>query len=296
MATNFNTVVTSSATNAQITSAGDDALITKDYADTFYSGGGGGGATGTAYFLQATGGSGTQDIGTTATVIEIDTADFISNASHFTLASSGQITIANAGTYFISFTVDADMTAGTARQMTIAQIETNGGSGSTFTAIDGSRGSAYSRNAGAESEAIHRGGSIVTVSAGEIIRVTCAKNTSDETITALLDKCSIQIMSITASVGLSSETNTSSTGALAIDLTNIGGTYYTSQRSSGALSIASGAVAGGFAHLRLTYGSEPSVSGATKMAGATYDTSGGAEMKMVVYNDGSASYYYFLEI
>ena len=296
MATNFNTVVTSSATNDQITAVGDDALITKDYADTFYSGGGGGGATGTAYFLQATGGSGTQDIGTTATVIEIDTADFISNASHFTLASSGQITIANAGTYFISFTVDADMTAGTARQMTIAQIETNGGSGSTFTAIDGSRGSAYSRNAGAESEAIHRGGSIVTVSAGEIIRVTCAKNTSDETITALLDKCSIQIMSITASVGLSSETNTSSTGALAIDLTNIGGTYYTSQRSSGALSIASGAVAGGFAHLRLTYGSEPSVSGATKMAGATYDTSGGAEMKMVVYNDGSASYYYFLEI
>ena len=184
MATNFNTVVTSSATNSQITSAGDDALITKDYADEFYSGGGGGGATGTAYFLQATGGSGTQDIGTTATVIEIDTADFISNASHFTLASSGEITIANAGTYFIAFTVDADQTAGTSsnRQMTIAQIETNGGSGSTFTEIDGSRGSAYSRNTGDESEAIHRGGSIVTVSAGEIIRVTCAKNTSNETI------------------------------------------------------------------------------------------------------------------
>ncbi len=295
MATNFNTVVTSEATNSQITSEGNKSLITRGYAEEFYSGGGGG-STGVAYFLQATGGSGTQVITNSATSIEIDTADFISNPSHFTLASNGQITIANAGTYFIGYTVDADQTSGGARQMTVTRLETNGGSGSTFTEIDGSRGSAYSRNAGDESEAIHRGGSIVTLSAGEIIRVTANKSTSDETITALLDKCSIQIMSITASVGLSSETNTSSSGALAIDLTNIGGTYYTSQRSSGSLSIASNPIAGGFAHLRLTYGSEPSVTGATKMAGATYDTSGGAEMKMVVYNDGSASYYYFLEI
>ena len=258
---------------------------------------GSGGSSGTAYFLQATGGSGTQNIGTAATSIQIDTADFISDLSHFTLASSGQITIANAGTYFISFTVDADMTVGTNRQMTIAQIETNGGSGSVFSEVEGSRGSAYARNASDESEAIHRGGSILTVSAGEIIRITARKNTSNETITALLDKCSIQIMSITASVqasGLSSNTSTANSGALAIDLSNVAGTYYTNLRTSGTLSIAAGAVVGGFAYLRVQYSSEPSITGANKITGATYDS--GGEMKMVVYNDGSGNiYYYFLE-
>ena len=259
---------------------------------------GSGGSSGTAYFLQATGGSGTQNIGTTATSIQIDTADFISDSSHFTLASTGQITIANAGTYFIGFTVDADMTAGSQRQMTIAQIETNGGSGSVFTEVEGSRGSAYARNSTDESEAIHRGGSIITVSAGEIIRVTARKNTSTETITALLDKCSIQIMSITASVqasGLSSNTSTANSGALAIDLSNVAGTYYTNVRTSGALSIATGAVVGGFAYLRVNYGaSEPSITGASKITGSPYD--GTAEMKMVVYNDGSGTiHYYFLE-
>ena len=54
-------------------------------------------------------------------------------------------------------------------------------------------------------------------------------------------------------------------------------------------------MAGGFAHLRVQYsGGEPNVTGATKMSSPTYDTAN--EMKMVFYNDGSGSYYYFLEI
>lgn len=294
MATNFNTVVSSSASNAQITSQGNTALITKAYADANYSGGGGGG--GTAYFLQATGNTGTQEITDTGVVVEIDTADYISNSSHFTLASTGQITIANAGTYFIGFTVDADQTGGTNRQMTICRLETNGGSGSTFTEIEGSRASAYSRNSTDESESIHRGGSIITVSAGETIRVFANKSTADETITAQLAKCSIQIMSIAASVGASGVSSATSTSTTAnVDLSNVAGTYYTAVRSSGTITVASGAVAGGFAHLRVLYsGGEPTVSGATKMASPTYDTSN--EMKMVFYNDGSGSYYYFLEI
>jgi len=290
MATRFNTVVESTATNDQITQ--NEHLITKRYADANYSGGG---SSGTAYFLQATGGSGTQDIGTSATSIEIDTADFISNASHFSLASNGQITIATAGTYFIGYTIDANQTVGGARQMTITRLETNGGSGSTFTEIDGSRGSAYSRNIDDESEAIHRGGSIVTVSAGEIIRVTANKTSSQETMTALLDKCSIQIMSISASVGASGVSSATDTTANAssIDLTKVAGTYYTSISNTASYTVASGAVAGGFAHITINKsGTEPTFTNAAKLAGATFSAS--TDMKMVVYNDGVENLFYFL--
>lgn len=296
MATNFNTVVTSSASNAQITSAGDDALITKDYADTFYSGGGGG-STSVAYFLQAIG-SGTQNLlqGIANSItVDYDTSQLSSSASHFTVGGTGEITVTNAGNYFIAYSVDSLHVLGNTRTITTAFIEVD--SSGSFTELTGSRGRGYSRNTTSAESTIY-GSSIVSLSAGDKVRVRASQDlaTSSHQAQVQGNLSHIQITSLTASEGLSSETDTSSSGALAIDLTNIGGTYYTSQRSSGALSIASGAVAGGFAHLRLTYGSEPSVSGATKMAGATYDTSGGAEMKMVVYNDGFASYYYFLEI
>mgnify|MGYP002623892081 CR=1 FL=1 len=294
MATKFNTVVTSTATNAQITSAGDDALITKDYADTNYSGG----ASGSSYYLQAIG-SGTQTVGqgsANATTIDLDTSQVSSGASDFTVGSTGEITVTNAGTYFIAYSIDSDQTSGSNRVVVAGflEVDTSG----SFVEVAGSRGHDYSRNSSTE-EATVVGSSIVTLSAGDKVRVRSFRDTSI-VVTVQLATSHISIHSLAASVGatgVSSATDTSSTGNLAIDLTNVAGTYYTNARSSGTLSIATGAVAGGFAHLRVTYSSEPSVTGATKMAGATYDVSGTpAEMKMVVYNDGSASYYYFLEI
>ena len=297
MATKFNTVVTSTATNSQITSEGNNALITRGYAEEFYSGGGGGGATSVAYFLQAIG-SGTQNLlqGIANSItVDYDTSQLSSSASHFTVGGTGEITVTNAGNYFIAYSVDSLHVLGNTRTITTAFIEVD--SSGSFTELTGSRGRGYSRNTTSAESTIY-GSSIVSLSAGDKVRVRASQDlaTSSHQAQVQGNLSHIQITSLTASEGLSSETDTSSSGALAIDLTNIGGTYYTSQRSSGALSIASGAVAGGFAHLRLTYSTEPSVTGATKMAGATYDTSGGAEMKMVVYNDGSASYYYFLEI
>lgn len=290
MATKFLSVVTSSATNDQITSAGDDALITKDYADTNYSGGG---ASGTAYYLQLTGANGSSHtITQSATTIPFDTSRVISNSSHFTI-SSGEVTVANTGNYFINYSIDSDQTGGNRVTVTgFIEVSTDGGT--NFSEVRGTRGHDYSRN-NTQEESTSQGSSVIALSSGDVLRVRVLRDSGVAT-SANTELSHFAIFSISASEGLSSETNTSSSGALAIDLTNIGGTYYTSQRSSGALSIASGAIAGGFAHLRLTYGSEPSVTGATKMVGATYDTSGGAEMKMVVYNDGSASYYYFLEI
>jgi hypothetical protein len=44
--------------------------------------------------------------------------------------------------------------------------------------------------------------------------------------------------------------------------------------------------------VNVTATSEPTVTGATKMDSPTY----AQPMKMVVYNDGNGSYYYFLKI
>lgn len=294
MATNFNTVVSSSASNSQITTQGNDALITKAYADANYSGGGG---SGTAYYLQLTGANGSSHaITQSATTIPFDTSRVISNSSHFTI-SSGEITVANAGNYFINYSIDSDQTGGNRVTVTgFIEVSTDGGT--NFSEVRGTRGHDYSRNLTQE-ESTSQGSSVIALSAGDVLRVRVLRDSTIAT-SANTELSHFAIFSINASVGatgVSSATDTSSTGNLAIDLTNVAGTYYTNARSTGTLSIATGAVAGGFAHLRVAYSSEPSVTGATKMAGATYDVSGTpAEMKMVVYNDGSASYYYFLEI
>lgn len=290
MATNFNTVVSSSASNSQITSQGNDALITKAYADANYSGGGGGGSS---YYLQAIG-SGTQTIGqgsANATTIDLDTSQVSSGASDFTVGSTGEITVTNAGTYFIAYSIDSDQTSGSNRVVVAGflEVDTSG----SFVEVAGSRGHDYSRNSSTE-EATVVGSSIVELSAGDKVRVRSFRDTS-VVVTVQLATSHISIHSLAASVGATGVSANSSTSTTAnVDLSNVAGTYYTALRTSGGITVASGAVTGGFAHLRISYSSEPSVTGATKMAGATFQAS--TEMKMVFYNDGSASYYYFLEI
>jgi hypothetical protein len=77
-----------------------------------------------------------------------------------------------------------------------------------------------------------------------------------------------------------------------LDLGQTAGTYYTDATSTTATYTVQNVTAGGFAYVNVTATSEPSVTGATKMASPTY----AQPMKMVVYNDGNTTYYYFLEI
>lgn len=289
MATNFNTVVSSSASNSQITTQGNDALITKAYADANYSGGGGGATVSVAQYGSTN--TSTNLNAATFTIVPFNVTDSITDTSNYTI-SGGRVTITDAGQYLVSSIVTAQM-SGIQRARIGIEIFVEG----TSTGYRGSQ--MYLRSSGTILTGSSNVSALVNLSAGDTVDIRSINAGNTGTVTLVSGDSVLSIVKVAGVMeasGASSATNTSSTGDLAIDLTKIIGTYYTNQRSSGALSIATGAVAGGFAHLRVTYSTEPTVSGATKMAGATYDTSGGAEMKMVVYNDGSASYYYFLEI
>ena len=289
MATKFLSVVTSSATNSQITSAGDDALITKDYADTFYSGGGGGGGTPvSAYFLQLTGANGsTHTITQSATTLPLDTSREISNASHFTI-SSGEITVVNAGDYFINYSIDSDQTGGNRVTVTgFIEVSTDGGT--SFSEVRGTRGHDYSRN-NTQEESTAQGSSVIVLGAGDILRVRVLRDSGVAT-SANTELSHFAIFSINKTI-LEPAGTDSTDNPTALDLSNVAGTYYTDTTSTTATyTIASGAVAGGFAYVNVTRTQEPDVTGATKLTSPTYSQ----PMKMIVYNDGNSSYYYFLE-
>ena len=295
MATKFNTVVTSTATNDQITAVGNDALITKDYADANYSGGGGGG--GTAYYLQAIG-SGTQNTSqgsANAITVDLDTSQLTSSASHFTVGATGEITVANAGKYFIAYSIDSDQTSGNNRVIVTGLLEVD--SSGSFAEVAGSRGHDYSRNTNTEEATIY-GSSIVSLSAGDKVRVRAFQDVATTNVQARINGSNshISIHSLAASVGATgvSSATDNTANVSTIDLTKIAGTYYTSTSNTASYTVATGAVAGGFAHITINKsGNAPTFTNATKLTGADFVES--TDMKMIVYNDGVENLFYFLE-
>lgn len=286
MATKFKTAVTSDATDAQIDSAGLQALITKNYAENNYSGGGGG-STPEISIGQYSSNS-TANISTTSlTIIPFNTTDSITDTDNYSL-SGGRVTITDAGTYFVF----AMVTATSAGQRTKVSIEIF--KNATTTDYRGS--GMYNRSNNSMDNSSGMIQAYIECEAGDIIDIRGIRDTSlSDSITMNSGESIFSLHKVTgalAPTGVSANTSTSTSAN--VDLSNVAGTYYTALRTSGGITIASGAATGGFAHLRISYSSEPSVTGATKMAGATFEAS--TEMKMVFYNDGSASYYYFLEI
>lgn len=291
MATRFNTVVESTATNDQITQ--NEHLITKRYADANYSGGGGGG---TAYYLQVIG-SGTQNLSqgsAGAITIDLDTSQLASSGSDFTVGSTGEITVNNAGKYFIAYSIDSEQITSSSRVISTGFIEVD--SSGSFAEVSGSRAHDYTRNTTTEEATIY-GSSIVSLSAGDKVRVRAFQDLASATAQVRVNGANshISFHSLAASVGatgVSSATDTTA-NASSIDLTKVAGTYYTSISNTAQYTVASGAVAGGFAHITINKsGTEPTFTNAAKLAGATFSAS--TDMKMVVYNDGVENLFYFL--
>lgn len=107
MATNFNTVVTSSASNSQITTEGDTSLITKGYADSNYS------STVSAGMIiyPVTFNDSSYNV-TTPDIVRFGSTDSLTDSTNYSLTTSGdnkgQLTISEAGLYFISVQINTD--------------------------------------------------------------------------------------------------------------------------------------------------------------------------------------------
>lgn len=295
MATKFNTVVTSTATNAQITSVGDDALITKDYADEFYSGGGSGTDPN---IIQVTSNDTSTDINrTTNFTVPFNLLDFNTNTSAFSHnTGTGVITVLRTGYYWVFAQISYNDAGATspARGNPSVRIYKNGSTSLGYTGAHG-----YLRNSSGHDEASNSVGMMVSLTANDTLEVkTLAFTTATASLFLTSGEsvfCVSEMGSQYTPTGITASSSTSTTAD--VDVSQVGGTYYTALRTSGTITVASSpaAVTGGFAHLRVSYSSaEPTVSGAIKMEGATFIT--GTEMKMVFYNDGSNNYYYFLEI
>ena len=295
MAVKFNAVVTSDAPDGDITSQGDKALITKGYADTFYSGGGGGGSTPAA--IQVTSTDTTTDINRTTTfTVPFNSLDFNTSSSKFSFTTStGVIPVLEAGTFWVYAHISYNDNGQTSpvRGNPSVRIYKNGTS-LNFTGAHG-----YLRNSSGHDEASNSIGCLVQCAQNDTLDVrTLAFTTATATLVLTTGEsvfCVAELNGSIAPTGISANTSTSTTEN--VDLSNVAGKYYTALRTSGTITVASSpaAVTGGFAHLRVSYSSaEPTVSGAIKMEGAPFIT--GTEMKMVFYNDGSNNYYYFLEI
>ena len=286
MATNFNTVVSSSASNAQITTQGNDALITKAYADANYSGGGGSSTVSVAQY-------GSNDTTTNLnaasfTIVPFNVTDSITDTSNYSL-SGGRVTITDAGQYMVSAIV-MGTESGIARARVALEIFIDG----TSTGYRGAE--MYLRSTGSVLTGSSSISALIDVSAGQQVDIRGIRLGNTGTVTMVSGDSVLSITKIagsTAATGVSSATNATADPST-IDLSNVAGTYYTDANNTTSYTVATGAVTGGFAHICINAASEPSFTNATKMMGATFTAN--TDMKLIVYRDGTANYFFFLEI
>jgi hypothetical protein len=285
MATNFNTVVTSSATNDQITAVGDDALITKDYADANYSGGGGGATVSVAQYGSTN--TSTNLNAATFTIVPFNVTDSITDTSNYTI-SGGRVTITDAGQYLVSSIVTAEM-SGIQRARIGIEIFVEG----TSTGYRGSQ--MYLRSSGTILTGSSNVSALVNLSAGDTVDIRSINAGNTGTVTMVSGDSVLSIVKVAGvmeATGVSSATDNTA-NVSTIDLTKIAGTYYTSTSNTAQYTVATGAVAGGFAHITINKsGSAPTFTNATQLTGADFVAS--TDMKMIVYNDGVENLFYFL--
>lgn len=313
---NFNSVPTSSVSNAQITSTGNTALITKGYADATYTGGGGGGSASIGQYSST---DITTNINTsTPTIIPFNTTDSITDTNNYSL-SLGAVTVSDAGTYLISAMISYSSTVQRANPTT--QVFING------VATDYVGYSGYLRSNSGHNEASNYVQAYFDLLANDEITIRSAQAAQSGVVNLISGDSVLSISKVVASgggggsgtiTGITAGTGisgggtsgsvtvnidnadlvTDATNSTTLDLSNPHGSYYTDSANSGQTYTTTNATQGGYAYVRVLTASSgsnfPSVTGATLLPGAAHATS--TEFQMVVYSDGGSIYYYFLEI
>lgn len=164
------------------------------------AGGGGGGGEPLRYLHVD--GTGTQNLSTTAITLDFDTTIATSAAGDFTVGTGGEITVVNAGNYYVEYSATGDQTAGNNRIIVSAQLEVNG------TVVTGSQADVYSRNT-ADGDFSAVGSSLVVLSANDVVRVRAFSDSN--TLTATIDN-SISGLSMFSLSGSGPQGSTGATG------------------------------------------------------------------------------------
>lgn len=180
----------------------DGGLFTlTDGSSVIEIGAGGGGGGEPLRYLHVDG-TGTQNLSTTAITLDFDTTIATSDAGDFTVGTGGEITVVNAGNYYVEYSATGDQTAGSNRIIISAQLEVNG------TVVTGSQADVYSRNT-TDGDFSAVGSSLVVLSANDVVRVRAFSDSN--TLTATIDN-SISGLSMFSLSGSGPQGATGATG------------------------------------------------------------------------------------
>jgi hypothetical protein len=181
-----------SATAEFLVNTSDGGVFTKTDGGAVVEIGSGGGGGGTPLRYLHVDGSGSQAITTSLATVDFDTTIATSDASDFTVGSGGEITVINAGTYNIEYSLDGDQSSGNNRVIVTGVVQVNG------TAVTGSECSVYSRNT-ADGDFTAVGSCIAVLTANAVVRVQVQKNDAGITTSLELDTSALSMFSLAGS-------------------------------------------------------------------------------------------------
>ena len=170
----------------------DGGLFTKTDGGSVVEIGSGGGGGGSPLRYLHVDGSGSQAITTSLATVDFDTTIATSDASDFTVGSGGEITVVNAGTYYVEYSLAGDQSSGNNRVIVTGVVQVNG------TAVTGSECSVYSRNT-ADGDFTAVGSCIAVLTANDVVRVQVQKNDGNITTSLELDTSGLSMFSLAGS-------------------------------------------------------------------------------------------------
>ncbi len=137
-------------------------------------------------------GSGSQAVTTSLATVDFDTTVATSDAADFTVGAGGEITVINAGTYSIEYSLDGDQSSGNNRVIVTGVVQVGG------TAVTGSECSVYSRNT-ADGDFTAVGSCIAVLTANAVVRVQVRKNDGNITTSLELGTSALSMFSLSGS-------------------------------------------------------------------------------------------------
>lgn len=115
------------------------------------------------------------------TTVDLASTLNISDSSDFTVASSGEVTVQNGGTYYVEYSLNGDYTGSSSRQVITGVLQLNTGSG--FVDVEETTFDAYTRDSGSETSGFSvTGAAIITLSANDVLRVQSERSDSQSAV------------------------------------------------------------------------------------------------------------------